>query len=151
MEPTSFPALALIPLLPLLGAILNGLLGWWLQRRFGRAAVHVPAVVLPALSFVVTVWAFAYLALLPGEGEALHVSVWRWIDAGPVVVDMAFGIGRAQNRSRQSGPGLQREKNPRHTGRLDRKQRKGQTPRTTNTTQATYPTPASRSATSSGA
>jgi proton-translocating NADH-quinone oxidoreductase chain L len=94
MELHPFPALALIPLLPLAGAIYNGLLGWYLQPRYGRAAVHVPAVALPAISFVVALWGFIVLGSLPGEESALRVSLWQWIGVAPLNVDMALVMDR---------------------------------------------------------
>jgi NADH:ubiquinone oxidoreductase subunit 5 (subunit L)/multisubunit Na+/H+ antiporter MnhA subunit len=94
MELHPFPALALIPLLPLLGAVYCGLLGWLFQRRFGRAAVHLPAVLLPVLSFVLAVWGFLTLASLPGEQTGLYASLWKWLAVGPLEVDMAFVMDR---------------------------------------------------------
>ena len=38
-----FPLLFLVPLLPLIGAVWNGVMGKTMQRRFGHAAIHLPA------------------------------------------------------------------------------------------------------------
>jgi len=94
MDVYSFPALALIPLLPLAGAVYNGLVGWLVQRRVGRAAVHVPAVALPVLSFVLSVWSFAHLWSLPEKEAGLYVSLWQWIGVGPLDVNMALAMDR---------------------------------------------------------
>ena len=41
------PYLALIPLLPLIGAVLNGMFGMRLQQRFGRLGVGLIGVACP--------------------------------------------------------------------------------------------------------
>jgi len=82
-----------IPLLPLLGAFWNGTQGWWTQRRFGRAAVHLPAVILPAASTVVAIWGF--LVLWFGDpGTVLHDSLWAWLDIPPLRAEVAFQMDR---------------------------------------------------------
>ena len=82
--------LALIPLAPLLGAVYNGLLGSRMQARFGKPAVHIPAVALPAISFAVTVAAFAKMISLPAEERSLFVHLWNWLPVGGLDAGLAF-------------------------------------------------------------
>jgi NADH-quinone oxidoreductase subunit L len=88
-----FPYLFLIPLFPLLGAVVNGLFGVRLQRALGKRAVHTVAVALPWASFVVAALAFATLTGLDGEA-AVHQSLWPWFAIGPFRADMAFSMDR---------------------------------------------------------
>ena len=90
MELHDFPELFLIPLLPLLGAVFNGLAGAALQRRFGRRAVHTISIVLPWTSFLIALWAFITMAALPGEEGALYQNLWPWLGVGALQADMAF-------------------------------------------------------------
>jgi NADH-quinone oxidoreductase subunit L len=93
MTLTDFPLLALIPLLPLLGAAYSGLLGARVARRWGERAIHLPTVALPWASFVIALVGFATLAR--GDHEAvLHQRLWTWIDVGQLHVDLAFLMDR---------------------------------------------------------
>ncbi len=86
----------LIPLLPLLGAAFNLLLGY----RFGRKAVHFVAVGSVAAAFFVSL----YLVVGPlweqysawkdkkTETAALYQHVYTWIEVGALKIDMAFVI-----------------------------------------------------------
>ena len=85
-----FWALALIPLAPLLGAAWNGLLGHRMQARFGKAAVHIPAIALPAISFAVTVAAFLKMVSLPAEERTLFCHLWNWLPVGGLDAGFAF-------------------------------------------------------------
>ncbi|MBN2496637.1 MAG: NADH-quinone oxidoreductase subunit L [Deltaproteobacteria bacterium] len=78
----------LIPGLPLLGAVLSGLLGKPLQRRFGKKAISAVSVLLPWASFGVAAWCFIQLP----EGGSLHDRLWTWIAIGPLEVDLAFAM-----------------------------------------------------------
>ncbi len=70
-----------IPLLPLIGFLLNGL-GWIIMRdRWPRPLVNVIAVGTVAGSFAVTVFAFFALRGLP-EGQYLQQEVYTWLAAG---------------------------------------------------------------------
>jgi NADH-quinone oxidoreductase subunit L len=83
--------LALIPLLPLLGAVINGLLGLRLQRRFGKKAVGAIGVFMPWASCAVAVTAFAKLCAAPAGSLLLH-RVYPWVTVGAFKVDLAFSI-----------------------------------------------------------
>jgi NADH-quinone oxidoreductase subunit L len=93
MHLQSFPLLFLIPVLPALGALWNGVVGLRLQRRFGEPGVHGTAVLLPWASFVIAVGAFATLAGA-GHGAVLYQKLWSWIPIGVLQADMAFTMDR---------------------------------------------------------
>ena len=93
MELHPFPYLFLIPLLPLVGAVVNGILGSRLQQALGKRAVHTLAVALPWGSFAIAAWAFVTLTGLPGEA-AVHQSLWPWFAIGPFKADMALLMDR---------------------------------------------------------
>jgi NADH-quinone oxidoreductase subunit L len=93
MHLQSFPLLFLIPLLPAIGALYNGLLGLRMQRRFGPAAVHLPAVILPWGSFVVALAGFISLASA-GHNVSLYQNLWGWIRVGVLQADFAFQMDR---------------------------------------------------------
>ena len=74
----------LIPILPLAGALLNGLLG----KRFAKSAVAAIALFFTGASFVVAC-ANAY-TLVHSGADALEKSYGTWIRAGNFSVDFGF-------------------------------------------------------------
>jgi len=87
---TLFGLLWLIPVLPLIGAAINGLFGAHLMRKFGPRINHIIAILLPTGSFVITVVALFTLMGLPEEGRALHQNLFPFIHIGFFDADMAF-------------------------------------------------------------
>jgi NADH-quinone oxidoreductase subunit L len=77
--------------LPLLGFVVNGLIA--LRRPQARAVVSFvgPAVVLA--SFGVAVLAFARL-LAPGAPAAVEQTLWHWMHAGDLSLDLALRLDR---------------------------------------------------------
>jgi NADH-quinone oxidoreductase subunit L len=90
LQASSFGYLWLIPLFPLLGAAINGLGGFFLMRKFGPKVNHSIAVLMPSLSFVVTVIAFFSLLGLPEDARALHQVLFPFIHVGFFDADFAF-------------------------------------------------------------
>ncbi|MEO6029211.1 MAG: NADH-quinone oxidoreductase subunit L [Candidatus Binatia bacterium] len=90
MEPTAVSTLRWIPLLPLLGAVVNGFFGAAIQRRAGKGAVAALAVAPIAGAFAFALLAFVQLLGLPPEGRVLLDVVWRWIAVGSLQVNVAF-------------------------------------------------------------
>jgi len=86
------PWLVLIPLAPLLGAAYNGLAGCRMQARFGRPAVHLPAILLPAVSFGVTTAAFLKLLALAPEQRLLQCHLWDWLPVGQLDARFALAM-----------------------------------------------------------
>ncbi len=79
--------IALIPLLPLLGAMVNGLFGHRLPR--GLVGFIACAAVLAAFACSVTV--FCHLLGDP-EANALKVTLFPWIHTGSVALDVTFVV-----------------------------------------------------------
>ena len=78
----------LVPILPLIGAILNGLFGF----RVSKSTVGLFAVGATGLSFMVALTAFFDLLSLPVE-QRLYINVlFRWIQSGPFVADAGIQI-----------------------------------------------------------
>jgi len=75
--------LTLIPLLPLLGFLINGLIG----NRLPRWIVSTIACALPALSFLVTVILFSSLA---ATGTPISETLYSWAALDTLKVDVAF-------------------------------------------------------------
>jgi NADH-quinone oxidoreductase subunit L len=89
-EPIAAPYLALIPLLPLAGAVTLALGGAALQRRFGKGAVGWLACATVGASFLLSVVAFVELARLAPEQRHLLADLFPWIHVGSLRVDFAF-------------------------------------------------------------
>jgi NADH-quinone oxidoreductase subunit L len=83
---------ALIPLLPLAGAIVLALGGSPLQKRFGRGPISAIACGTVALSFLLSVVAFFRLVGLEVEHRLLLADLFPWIHVGSLKVDAAFAV-----------------------------------------------------------
>ncbi|MBI4674212.1 MAG: NADH-quinone oxidoreductase subunit L [Chloroflexi bacterium] len=81
-------SLWLIPALPLLGAIINLVVG----RRLPRALSQWLAVVMVGAAFGVSVSAFFNLIALAPEERLIHETVFNWIGVGGFSVDVAFWL-----------------------------------------------------------
>jgi len=76
----------LIPLFPMVGALINGLLG----KRLPKSLVHWIACGSVFLSFAVSVWGFATLRALPATERVLTQTLFEWIAAGSVKIDLSY-------------------------------------------------------------
>ena len=90
MDPIAVTMLRWIPLLPLAGAVVNGLFGKAIQRRAGKGAVAAIAVAPVVAAFAVSVAVFLRLLGLDPERRLLLDVVWRWLAVGSLRVDVAF-------------------------------------------------------------
>ena len=77
--------LTLIPLLPLLGFLFNGLLG----NRLPRWIVSSVACCLPALSFLVTLTLFGELS---ARGVPLTETLYSWVALDSIAIDVALHL-----------------------------------------------------------
>ena len=77
-----------IVLLPLLGAVTNGLL----NRRLPKPAVGAIACGTVGLAFVLSLVSFLRLAALPAESRLLTDIVAPWLGYGPLRVDLGFAL-----------------------------------------------------------
>ena len=82
--------LALIPLLPLAGAVVLGLGGAALQRRFGKGLVGWLACATVGASFVLSLLVCFQLAGLPPAERRLLADLFPWIHVGTLRVDFAY-------------------------------------------------------------
>jgi len=81
-----------IVFLPLLGAIVNGVLGAKIQKSFGKGALALLACAPVVIAFGLSLYAFFVLKALEPEKRFLIDNLYRWIDLGSLQVDMAFLI-----------------------------------------------------------
>ena len=93
MSLQAFPYLWLIPALPLLGAMINGIFGSRIQRRFGETGIWVTSVLLPWISAAIAAWGFLTLAR-SGHEAVLYVKLWSWLHVGWLDADLAFTMDR---------------------------------------------------------
>src|SRR5918995_3857089 len=91
-QPIQTDYLRWIIFLPLMGAIINGLLGLKIQKRLGKGAIAVIACAPVIIAFALSVIAFFQLKALPPEQRFLIDSLYSWIDLGSLKVDMAFWV-----------------------------------------------------------
>jgi NADH-quinone oxidoreductase subunit L len=82
--------LYLVPLLPLIGAAINGLVGRWLPKSW-LYAIALVAVLLP---FCIGVFAWLQLLGLRGETAQLHELVYTWFSVGNLRVDLGLSFDR---------------------------------------------------------
>jgi NADH-quinone oxidoreductase subunit L len=86
-----FDYIWLIPVFPLIGVLVNGILGRRLEER-NKSSIHWIACSAVGLAFVLTVVTFFQLLALP-ESERLVEYVWfEWIRAGDFSVAIAYQI-----------------------------------------------------------
>src|ERR671924_398045 len=81
-----------IVFLPLIGAIINGLLGSAIQKRMGKGAISFIACAPVVLAFGLSLTAFLALTGLPAEQRFLIDNLYPWIELGSLKVDMAFMV-----------------------------------------------------------
>ena len=78
--------------LPLIGAIVNGLLGAKIQKSIGKGAITFIACAPVVVAFGLSLQAFYTLQGLKPEDRFLIDQLYTWINLGSLKVDMAFWI-----------------------------------------------------------
>ncbi len=73
----------IVPLFPLLGALVNGLWG----RKYIRDSAHIPAIVATALSLFV---ALLVIVAVIAQPQATPVVLFDWVVAGPLSAQIGF-------------------------------------------------------------
>ncbi len=76
----------LIPLFPLIGFVVNGLVGWCLREK---VVGWIGAGVVGA-AFVVALGVFRSLLSLPVDERHITVTLYRWIESGDFAIDVSF-------------------------------------------------------------
>ncbi|WP_242394687.1 proton-conducting transporter transmembrane domain-containing protein [Anaeromyxobacter oryzisoli] len=82
----------LIPFFPILGATINALIGWKLQKVFGKKIVHRIAITAMFAAFAVAVRAYWQLLHLDPEHRFLQDTLWNLLTAGRLTVDLSFAL-----------------------------------------------------------
>jgi NADH-quinone oxidoreductase subunit L len=88
MDPANPILLLFIPLLPLFGAMINGLAG----HRLPRGVVGTIASALPIGSFLLAVLAYRQLVGMDPDARALQLTVYTWIESGVFSVPFALRL-----------------------------------------------------------
>jgi NADH-quinone oxidoreductase subunit L len=89
-QPIQTDFLRWIVFLPLLGAIVNGLLGAKIQKSMGKGMISLLACAPVLIAFALSVQAFLALKGLDPERRFLIDRLYTWIDLGSLKVEMAF-------------------------------------------------------------
>src|SRR5919199_5126628 len=82
--------LYLIPLLPLAGAAINGILGRWLPKAW----VYAVALLVVALPFCIGLFGWLQMARIEGETAQLRQLVYTWFSVGSLRVDLGLTLDR---------------------------------------------------------
>ncbi len=91
-ELTEVTYLRWIPLLPLIGAALNGIPGALIQKNWGKQAINAIAVTPVLLAFCISVYAFFQVLGLDPDKRMLLDHMWTWIDSGNLNAGAAFVV-----------------------------------------------------------
>ncbi|MFQ5683257.1 MAG: NADH-quinone oxidoreductase subunit L [Candidatus Binatia bacterium] len=78
--------------LPLLGAVVNGLLGATLQKRLGKPVIHLIACGVVWISFLISLRALFHLLALHPDERFLIDHLYTWLSLGTLHVDVAFWV-----------------------------------------------------------
>ena len=97
-----------IVFLPLIGAIINGLLGAIIQKKMGKGAISFIACTPVVIAFGISLSVFFQLKGLNPEQRFLIDNLYSWITLGSLKVDMAFFGGSTFHRDDPSGNGHRR-------------------------------------------
>jgi NADH-quinone oxidoreductase subunit L len=92
MAITPAPYVALIPLVPLAGAVVLGLGGSTIQKRAGEKVIGLIACSTVAIAFLLSVMAFFQLVGLEPQHRFLLANLFPWFDTGTLKVDIAFAV-----------------------------------------------------------
>jgi len=76
----------LIVVLPLLGAMINGIMG----HRFHRDTVNFVALGTTGVSFILALSAFLELVSMPADHRVMHSLIYNWISSGDLNVYVGF-------------------------------------------------------------
>ncbi|RMH72747.1 MAG: NADH-quinone oxidoreductase subunit L [Gemmatimonadetes bacterium] len=80
----------LIPILPLLGAAINGFFGKKVQTTFGKTPIHLLACGTVGLSFILASWNFFYMLSLEPASRHYITYLYTWFRVGDLIADVSF-------------------------------------------------------------
>ncbi len=78
--------------LPILGVLVNGIFGHFLQKKFGEKLVGIIGSATIGISFLIAVIIFIRMLGEPSDARSHIVDVYRWIAAGGLSVSVAYLI-----------------------------------------------------------
>ena len=78
----------LIPFLPLMGAIINGLIG----SRISKKAVGLIGCLTVAVAFLASIPILLKFLSFPAEQRSIEVTIFNWITSGNFQIDVTFLI-----------------------------------------------------------
>ncbi|HEV7576092.1 MAG TPA: NADH-quinone oxidoreductase subunit L [Caldimonas sp.] len=86
MATTLSPALlTVVPMAPLVGAIVAGLFG----RQVGRAGAHAVTILGVLISFLISAWVLYAVAV---DGARFNATIYEWMRVGPLKMEVGFLI-----------------------------------------------------------
>jgi len=84
MATTLSPALlTVVPMAPLVGAILAGLFG----KQIGRAGAHTVTILGVLISFLISAWVLYVVAV---DGARFNATIYEWMRVGPLKMEIGF-------------------------------------------------------------
>ena len=84
MATTLSPALlTVVPMAPLVGAILAGLFG----KQIGRAGAHTVTILGVVVSFLISAWVLYAVAV---DGARFNATIYEWMRVGPLKMEIGF-------------------------------------------------------------
>lgn len=84
--------IVLVVLFPVLGVLINGILGSIIQKKFGEKFVGVIGSSVIGISFLISVAIFFSMLGEPESSRSHIVEVYRWIAAGGLTVNVSYLI-----------------------------------------------------------
>jgi NADH-quinone oxidoreductase subunit L len=91
-HPISISFVRWIILLPAIGAVINFLLGPWLQKNFGKRAISVVGCGVVIASFAIALMGLVRILALPHESRFMLDRLWTWFNVGGMNLDIAFWL-----------------------------------------------------------
>src|SRR6186713_1081492 len=84
MATTLSPALlTVVPMAPLVGAIVAGLFG----KQIGRAGAHTVTILGVLISFLISAWVLYAVAV---DGARFNATIYEWMRVGPLKMEIGF-------------------------------------------------------------
>ncbi len=82
--------LILIVVLPLIGSIINGTLGYFIQKRYSGKVNGIIATSSISISFLIAFYLFLQLLSMDIDSRRITINLYNWIFAGNLSVDLEF-------------------------------------------------------------
>lgn len=79
--------LLIILLLPLSGALINGTMGYFIQKRFGGKVNGIIATSTISTSFLIALYLFQELLKLEPLSRVIYLNLYNWIFAGKILIN----------------------------------------------------------------